>query len=140
MTTIDGFRNSVSAADAAGRCRPCAAGAVVAAQGRLERGPQVRARATRAQADCDWVHAHLHRQEGDLSNAGYWYRHAGKPVATCTLQEEWEQVTDGVADDLTFFLLLMLLSPARGRGGERGLRTSPATPSPSLSPERGRGT
>jgi hypothetical protein len=28
-----------------------------------------------------WVHAHLHRVEGDLSNAGYWYRRAGKPVA-----------------------------------------------------------
>jgi hypothetical protein len=29
-----------------------------------------------------WVHAHLHRVEGDLENAGYWYRRAGKPVAT----------------------------------------------------------
>jgi len=29
-----------------------------------------------------WVHAHLHRVEGDLANAGYWYRRAGKPVAS----------------------------------------------------------
>ncbi len=29
-----------------------------------------------------WVHAHLHRVEGDLGNAGYWYRRAGRPVAT----------------------------------------------------------
>ncbi len=29
-----------------------------------------------------WVHAHLHREEGDLANAGYWYRRAGKPVAS----------------------------------------------------------
>jgi hypothetical protein len=29
----------------------------------------------------DWVHAHLHRVEGDLGNAGYWYRRAGRPVA-----------------------------------------------------------
>ena len=35
-----------------------------------------------------WVHAHLHRVEGDLSNAGYWYRRAGKPVATGSLGEE----------------------------------------------------
>ena len=35
-----------------------------------------------------WVHAHLHRVEGDLSNAGYWYRRAGKPVATGDLGEE----------------------------------------------------
>ena len=31
-------------------------------------------------ADCAWVHAHLHRVEGDVSNARYWYGQAGKPV------------------------------------------------------------
>jgi hypothetical protein len=41
------------------------------------------------QSTCDWVHAHLHRQEGDLNNAGYWYRRAGKPVADASLEEEW---------------------------------------------------
>jgi hypothetical protein len=35
-----------------------------------------------------WVHAHLHRVEGDLSNAGYWYRRAGRPVATGDFDEE----------------------------------------------------
>ena len=35
-----------------------------------------------------WVHAHLHRVEGDLGNAGYWYRRAGKPVATGDLTVE----------------------------------------------------
>jgi len=39
-----------------------------------------------------WVHAYLHRKEGDLSNAAYWYRRAGKPVAQGTLEEEWEQL------------------------------------------------
>ncbi|MBV9750421.1 MAG: hypothetical protein JO157_16570 [Acetobacteraceae bacterium] len=39
---------------------------------------------------CDWVHAYLHRAEGDLANAGYWYRRAGRPVATAALQDEWE--------------------------------------------------
>jgi hypothetical protein len=37
----------------------------------------------------DWVHAYLHRVEGDLGNAAYWYRRAGKPVATGALEEEW---------------------------------------------------
>ncbi len=32
--------------------------------------------------DSAWVHAWLHRVEGDLANAGYWYRRAGKPVAS----------------------------------------------------------
>jgi len=36
-----------------------------------------------------WVHAYLHRKEGDLSNAGHWYRRAGRPVATTSLEEEW---------------------------------------------------
>ena len=39
-----------------------------------------------------WVHAYLHRVEGDLSNAGYWYRQAGKPVATGTLESEWAAI------------------------------------------------
>ena len=39
-----------------------------------------------------WVHAYLHRVEGDLPNAGYWYRTAGKPVATGTLDAEWAAI------------------------------------------------
>jgi hypothetical protein len=35
-----------------------------------------------------WVHACLHRQEGDLSNAGYWYRRAGQPVAEGPIEAE----------------------------------------------------
>ncbi len=35
------------------------------------------------------VHAYLHRVEGDLANAGYWYNRAGRPAATGTLAEEW---------------------------------------------------
>jgi len=43
-------------------------------------------------ADAAWVHAHLHRVEGDLSNAQYWYRQAKKPMAKATLDDEWEAV------------------------------------------------
>ena len=39
-----------------------------------------------------WVHAYLHRKEGDLSNAGYWYRQAGKPAASTSLEAEWEAI------------------------------------------------
>jgi hypothetical protein len=41
---------------------------------------------------CAWVHAYLHRLEGDLPNARYWYRHAGKPLATQSLREEWTAI------------------------------------------------
>lgn len=38
------------------------------------------------------VHAYLHRKEGDLSNAGYWYRRVGRPAATTSLAEEWAEL------------------------------------------------
>jgi len=42
--------------------------------------------------DGAWVHAYLHRKEGDLGNAGYWYRQAGRAVATGDLKVEWERI------------------------------------------------
>jgi hypothetical protein len=38
------------------------------------------------------VHAYLHRKEGDLSNAGHWYKRAGKAPPVGTLDEEWAQL------------------------------------------------
>lgn len=43
-------------------------------------------------ADGDWVHAYLHRKEGDLSNAAYWYQRAQKPVEEGGLEEEWAAI------------------------------------------------
>lgn len=43
-------------------------------------------------ADCGWVHAYLHRLEGDFDNAGYWYRRARREVATGGLQAEWSAI------------------------------------------------
>jgi hypothetical protein len=40
----------------------------------------------------DWVHAYLHRKEGDASNAGYWYRRAGKPASRASLADEWAAI------------------------------------------------
>jgi hypothetical protein len=39
-----------------------------------------------------WIHAYLHRKEGDPSNARYWYSKAGKTMPDQTLQQEWEQI------------------------------------------------
>ena len=41
-------------------------------------------------ADGSAVHAYLHRVEGDLRNAGYWYNRAGRTPRTDTLAEEWD--------------------------------------------------
>ncbi len=49
-----------------------------------------------ATADAAWVHAYLHRVEGDLGNAGYWYRQAGKPVATGSLEAEWKRISSAL--------------------------------------------
>jgi hypothetical protein len=46
--------------------------------------------------DAAWVHAYLHRVEGDLPNARYWYGTAGKPVATGTLDAEWTAIAAGL--------------------------------------------
>jgi hypothetical protein len=43
-------------------------------------------------AEAAWVHAYLHRVEGDLGNAGYWYRRAGRPVADDAVEAEWERI------------------------------------------------
>ena len=40
-----------------------------------------------------WVHAYLHRKEGDLSNARYWYKRADKPPAANSLEDEWIEIT-----------------------------------------------
>lgn len=39
-----------------------------------------------------WVHAYLHRKEGDQGNAAYWYRRADKPVCKESLDEEWDSI------------------------------------------------
>ena len=41
----------------------------------------------------DWVHAYLHRIEGDLWNANYWYRRAKKVRPDLTIDEEWDAIT-----------------------------------------------
>ena len=41
-----------------------------------------------------WIHAYLHRKEGDSWNADYWYRRAGKSRPAIDLQAEWEQIAD----------------------------------------------
>ncbi len=39
-----------------------------------------------------WIHAYLHRKEGDTFNAGYWYNKAGRPKPSSSLDSEWDQI------------------------------------------------
>lgn len=42
--------------------------------------------------EANWIHAYLHRKEGDQDNAKYWYGRAEKQTATNTLEQEWQEI------------------------------------------------
>jgi hypothetical protein len=43
-----------------------------------------------------WVHAYLHRKEGDLDNAAYWYRRARKEIPNDAVENEWERIVEAL--------------------------------------------
>jgi hypothetical protein len=49
--------------------------------------------------DCAWVHAYLHRREGDLPNARWWYNEAKRPVATGSLDNEWSAIVRALLNE-----------------------------------------
>lgn len=46
-----------------------------------------------------WVHAYLHRKEGDIPNAGYWYHRAAKPMSELSLEREWEAIVKALLNE-----------------------------------------
>ena len=48
--------------------------------------------------DGAWIHAYLHRKEGDEGNAAYWYRRASQPVAHDDLDVEWRRIVESLLD------------------------------------------
>ena len=89
--TLDQFRSSVSAAEPPAGVSPALQALWWVAKDDWDKAHKV-IQQHEGKPDCDLAHAHLHRVEGDLSNAGYWYRHAGRPAATNALDEEWNAV------------------------------------------------
>lgn len=49
-----------------------------------------------------WIHAYLHRQEGDQFNANYWYRRANRPYPNLTLDEEFKLLVEYVIKSQIF--------------------------------------
>lgn len=45
-----------------------------------------------------WIHAYLHRKEGDVFNAGYWYRRAKREFPEMSLGDEHRAITEFVLD------------------------------------------
>ena len=50
--------------------------------------------------DGAWIHAYLHRKEGDEGNAAYWYRRASQPAAHDDLDDEWTRIAQSLVDRL----------------------------------------
>ena len=44
--------------------------------------------------NASWIHAYLHRKEGDNANADYWYSRAGKTRPSISLEKEWEEIVE----------------------------------------------
>jgi hypothetical protein len=84
--TVDDFRKSITATEPPAGLTPALAGLWWDAKGDWTRAHDS------AQQDEGvegaWIHAYLHRKEGDQGNAAYWYRRAGKPVCRDTLDAE----------------------------------------------------
>jgi hypothetical protein len=90
--TFDEFCDSLTAPQPPAGLTPALAGLWWDAKGDWEQAHE------RAQADegaeASWVHAYLHRKEGDQENAVYWYRRAGKPVCRETFDAEWRRIVN----------------------------------------------
>ena len=92
--TLDDFRKAVQEGAAPAGIAPALRALWYDARGEWDR-----AHDTAQSVDNDhgaWVHAYLHRKEGDAANAAYWYRRAGQPVATDSLKEEWERIVSAL--------------------------------------------
>jgi hypothetical protein len=85
--TLDDFSKSLAATDPPAALTPALLGLWWDAKGDWERAHES------AQQDegreGSWVHAYLHRKEGDQDNAAYWYSRAGTPVCREPLDAEW---------------------------------------------------
>ena len=88
--TFEDFERSVTAASPPGGISPALTALWHDARGDWEAAHTVAQDINNATGA--WVHAYLHRKEGDIGNAAYWYRQAGHRPATGDLTEEWRQI------------------------------------------------
>jgi len=88
--TFDDFTDSLKASEPPLELTPALAGLWWDAKGDWEQAHE------RAQEDegpeASWVHAYLHRKEGDEENAAYWYRRAVRPLYREPLDAEWRSI------------------------------------------------
>lgn len=88
--TLDEFRKSLKAPEPSPKLPLPVAGLWWDAKGDWTRAHQCAQQVE--DGDGAWVHAYLHRKEGDQNNAAYWYGRAGKPFCREPLDVEWQQI------------------------------------------------
>ena len=92
--TLQEFRNSLSAPDPPEGVSAALCGLWWDAKGEWARGHDS-AQQDEGSAGA-WVHAYLHRKEGDAANAEYWYGRAAKTPARGSLEEEWSEIAQAL--------------------------------------------
>ncbi len=100
MASLETFRGSLSEPTPPASLPPALLALWWAGASQWERAHDV-VQQREGEPDCDWVHAYLHRVEGDLSNAGYWYRRAGQPMAHSAVQLEWTAIATALCGRTT---------------------------------------
>jgi hypothetical protein len=90
MTTLAEFKQSTSADAPPAVATPVLRALWWAAKGDWDKAHKIVMKESGAAAA--WVHAYLHRVEGDLDNARYWYRQAQRKPATGALEAEWDEI------------------------------------------------
>jgi hypothetical protein len=88
MMTVETFRESLGQSAPPADLPPVLLALWWAGRGDWDRAHDV-VQGHEGEADCDVIHAHLHRQEGDMMNARYWYRRAGRDVPVMSVADEW---------------------------------------------------
>jgi hypothetical protein len=96
--TLDEFRGTLAQAEPPAGLAPPLEALWHDGQGDWDRAHRVAMDA--GGADAAWVHAYLHRKEGDLENARYWYRKAKRPEAAGTAADEWAAIAARLLDSV----------------------------------------
>jgi hypothetical protein len=90
VVSVADFKTSLAAASPASGLQPPLAALWWAAKGDWHAAHRIVQ--DEDTTDAAWVHAYLHRVEGDLGNANYWYRQARRKPATHELSSEWDDI------------------------------------------------
>ncbi len=87
---LDEFQNSIAANEPAAELSLALAGLWWDAKGDWAKAHEC-AQQSESAAHA-WVHAYLHRKEGDIANAAYWYRRAGREIFKGSFEDEWKVI------------------------------------------------